>query len=236
MPLTVLRNTFERGSNEAFQHVALPRWCYGRSSGWLSTDRSRFIIATLIWEACIGMHVLGPLMLAPVAIAVALLAAWRYRTTAPPLALLVGGHGRRPSSGRRCYRNRTTCISSGTLAARMHCPGTILRLSTGDALRRSTTQHADQRHRRSVGLLQTGAVDRSSTSGPFTPAPRPAGVGGEYRSGRRRRPDSLLAVHWLVGCCLALFARGLSGCSIAHAGLMGLQALACRSRVARPWR
>ena len=60
---------------------------------WLAQRPSarRFIIASLIWAACIGMHVLGPLMLAPVAITVALLAAWRYRTAAPAMALLVGG-------------------------------------------------------------------------------------------------------------------------------------------------
>ena len=87
----VLRNTFERGSNEAFSMFLYP-WVLWALI-WLAQGPSarRFIIATLIWAACIGMHVLGPLMLAPVAVTVALLAAWRYRTAAPPMVLLAGG-------------------------------------------------------------------------------------------------------------------------------------------------
>jgi hypothetical protein len=87
----VLRNALERGSNEAYSMFLYP-WVLW-ALVWLAQHPStrRFIIATLIWAACIGMHVLGPLMLAPLAVAVAVLAAWRYRTAAPPLALLVGG-------------------------------------------------------------------------------------------------------------------------------------------------
>ncbi len=60
---------------------------------WLAQSPSagRFILATLIWAACIGMHVLAPLMLAPVALLIAVVAGWRWRTPAPLLALLAGG-------------------------------------------------------------------------------------------------------------------------------------------------
>ncbi len=51
----------------------------------------RFLLATLAWAACIGSHVLGPLMLAPFAGLLALFLGWRRRTAAPLLALLAGG-------------------------------------------------------------------------------------------------------------------------------------------------
>lgn len=87
----VLRNALERGSNEVFGMFLYPWVLWGLL--WLAQSPSsgRFIIAALIWAASIGMHVLAPLMLAPAALLVALVAGWRWRTAAPLLALLVGG-------------------------------------------------------------------------------------------------------------------------------------------------
>ncbi len=87
----VLRNALERGSNEAFGMFLYP-WVLW-SLLWLAQHPSagRFILASLIWAACIGMHVLAPLMLAPVALLVAMIVGWRWRTPAPLLALLAGG-------------------------------------------------------------------------------------------------------------------------------------------------
>lgn len=51
----------------------------------------RFVFATLTWAACIGSHVLGPLILAPFAGLLALYLGWRRRTLAPLLALVAGG-------------------------------------------------------------------------------------------------------------------------------------------------
>ena len=45
----------------------------------------------MLWAACIACHVLGPLILAPVAAGLAAVWAWRYRTLTPILALLAGG-------------------------------------------------------------------------------------------------------------------------------------------------
>lgn len=86
----VIRNGLERGSNEAYSMFLYPLVLW--SLLWLA-DRprpARFILATLIWSACIASHVLGPLMLAPVAIVLALILWRRQRTAAPLLALLVG--------------------------------------------------------------------------------------------------------------------------------------------------
>lgn len=87
----VLRNALERGSNEAYSMFLYPLVLWALL--WLARrpTAGRFIAATLIWAACIASHVLGPLMLAPFAAALALFLAWRKRTFAPPAALLAGG-------------------------------------------------------------------------------------------------------------------------------------------------
>ncbi len=87
----VLRDALERGSNEAFGVFLYPWVLWGLI--WLAERPTfwRFLAATLLWAACIGMHVLAPLILAPVALVVALLAGWRGRTVTPLLALLLGG-------------------------------------------------------------------------------------------------------------------------------------------------
>ena len=87
----VLRNALERGSLEVFSMFLYP-WVLWATL-WVARRPAagRFIAAALLWAACIASHVLGPLMLAPFAAFVAILAAWRYRTLAPLLALLAGG-------------------------------------------------------------------------------------------------------------------------------------------------
>ena len=87
----VLRNTLERGSPEAFSMVLYP-WVIW-SLLWLARRPSglRFLLASAIWAACIASHILAPLMLAPFALVVGLLLAWKYRTATPVLALVVGG-------------------------------------------------------------------------------------------------------------------------------------------------
>ncbi len=87
----VIRNAFDRGSNEAFSTFLYPWVLWGLFRVAARPSARRFLVATLLWAACIGSHVLGPLMLAPVAGLAALTLAWRYRTVAPLLALLVGG-------------------------------------------------------------------------------------------------------------------------------------------------
>ena len=87
----VLRNALERGSNEAFGMFLYPWVLWGLVRLAQSPSAGRFVVAALIWAASIGMHVLAPLMLAPVALLVAVVAGWRWRTTTPLLALLVGG-------------------------------------------------------------------------------------------------------------------------------------------------
>jgi len=87
----VLRNSLERGSNEAYSMFLYP-WVIWALL-WMAQRPSfaRFTVATLLWAGCIASHVLGPLMLAPVALLVAAVAAWRHRTASPLLALLAGG-------------------------------------------------------------------------------------------------------------------------------------------------
>ena len=87
----VLRNTLERGSTEAFSMALYPLVLWGLI--WVARRPTipRFLAATLFWAACIGSHVLGPLMLAPFAGVLALVLAWRHRTPAPLAVLLVGG-------------------------------------------------------------------------------------------------------------------------------------------------
>ena len=87
----VLRNALERGSNEAYSMFLYPLVLW--SLLWLAKRPTggRFLVAVLAWAACIGSHVLGPLMLAPFATGLALWLTWRYRTFAPLGALLIGG-------------------------------------------------------------------------------------------------------------------------------------------------
>jgi hypothetical protein len=87
----VLRNTFERGSPETISLFLSPwvLWTLVRLAQQRSV--SRFLLATILWALCITAHVLGPLMLAPVAALVGIVIAWRYRTWAPLAALLAGG-------------------------------------------------------------------------------------------------------------------------------------------------
>jgi 6-pyruvoyl-tetrahydropterin synthase related domain len=86
----VLRDVFERGTPEALGVCLYPWvlwslvWVARRPSGW------RLALAAGIWALCISTHVLAPLMLAPVAVPLAMLLTWRYRTAGPPLALLAG--------------------------------------------------------------------------------------------------------------------------------------------------
>jgi hypothetical protein len=86
----VLRDVFERGTPEALSVYLYPWvlwsliWLARHPSGW------RMTVAAGMWALCISAHVLAPLMLAPVAGLAAVLLAWRYRTLAPLLALVVG--------------------------------------------------------------------------------------------------------------------------------------------------
>ncbi len=87
----VLRNALERGSNEAYSMFLYPLVLW--SLLWLAKQpgMGRFLVAALVWAACIGSHVLGPLMLAPFAGLLAVCLWWRHRTAAPLLALVAGG-------------------------------------------------------------------------------------------------------------------------------------------------
>jgi len=87
----VLRNALERGSNEAYSMFLYPLVLWGLLWVARRPTAGRFVLATLIWAACIASHVLGPLMLAPFAAGLALYLAWRRRTLAPLAALLAGG-------------------------------------------------------------------------------------------------------------------------------------------------
>jgi hypothetical protein len=87
----VIHNIFDRGSNEAYSMLLYP-WVLW-SLLWLARRPTApgLVLAGSIWAACIGFHVLAPLILAPVAGLMALGLGWRYRTPAPVLALLAGG-------------------------------------------------------------------------------------------------------------------------------------------------
>lgn len=87
----VLRNAFERGSPEAFGTFLYPWVIWSLIRLARRPSGSWFALAALLWAACIGTHVLAPLMLAPVAVLVAIILGWRQRTAAPLLALLAGG-------------------------------------------------------------------------------------------------------------------------------------------------
>jgi hypothetical protein len=87
----VLRNSLERGSNEAFSMFLYPWVLWGLIGVARRPSAGRFVIATLLWAACIGSHVLGPLMLAPIAVLLAAALAWRHRTWMPLGVLVAGG-------------------------------------------------------------------------------------------------------------------------------------------------
>ena len=87
----VLRNALERGSNEAYSMFLYPLVLWGLLWVARRPTAGRFLVATLVWAACIASHVLGPLMLAPFAAGLALYLAWRRRTLAPLGVLLAGG-------------------------------------------------------------------------------------------------------------------------------------------------
>jgi hypothetical protein len=86
----VLRNALERGSAEAFGMFLYPWVFWGLVRLVQQPSRARFVIATMLWAACIARHVLAPLMLLPFAGLLALALAWRCRSPAPLLALLAG--------------------------------------------------------------------------------------------------------------------------------------------------
>ena len=87
----VLRNALERGSNEAYSVLLYPLVLW--SLIWVARrpGAGRFVLATLIWAACIASHVLGPLMLAPFALVLAIYLCWQRRTIAPIAVLVAGG-------------------------------------------------------------------------------------------------------------------------------------------------
>lgn len=87
----MVRNTFDRGTNEAFSLFLYPWVLWGLLRVAQRPTPQRTAVAALLWAVCIGSHVLGPLMLAPVAGGLALVLAWRYRTPMPLVALLAGG-------------------------------------------------------------------------------------------------------------------------------------------------
>jgi hypothetical protein len=87
----VLRNAFERGSPEAFSTFLYPWVLWGLLRLAKRPSGGRFLLASALWAGCIAAHVLAPLMLAPIAVLLAIILAWRYRTPSPLLALLVGG-------------------------------------------------------------------------------------------------------------------------------------------------
>jgi hypothetical protein len=87
----VLRNAFERGSPEALGTFLYPWVLWGLLCVARRPTGGRFLLAGALWALCIASHVLAPLMLAPAALLVGVLLAWRYRTAMPLLALLAGG-------------------------------------------------------------------------------------------------------------------------------------------------
>ena len=94
----LLRNAFERGSTEAFGTFFYPWVLWGLIRLARRPSGARLLAASTLWAGCIAAHVLAPLMLAPVALVVAILAGWRpgkytvfNRTPMPFLALLAGG-------------------------------------------------------------------------------------------------------------------------------------------------
>jgi hypothetical protein len=95
----VLRNSLERGSNEAYSMFLYPWVLWGLIWVARKPTLGRFAISTLLWSACIASHVLAPLILLPSALALAAYLIWRNpapstdRThrCAPLGVLLTGG-------------------------------------------------------------------------------------------------------------------------------------------------
>jgi hypothetical protein len=87
----VLRNSLERGSNEAYGMFLYPWVLWGLI--WVARRPSagRFGLATLLWAACIASHVLAPLILLPAALALAVYLARTHRSWAPLGVLVAGG-------------------------------------------------------------------------------------------------------------------------------------------------
>jgi hypothetical protein len=87
----VLRNSLERGSNEAYSMFLYPWVLWGLIGVARSPSVGRFIVATLLWAACIASHVLAPLMLLPFALVLAAYLLWRRRSWTPLGVLVAGG-------------------------------------------------------------------------------------------------------------------------------------------------
>ncbi|MGE5603508.1 MAG: glycosyltransferase family 39 protein, partial [Nitrososphaerales archaeon] len=87
----VIRNGLERGSNEAYSMFLYPLVLWSLIALAKRPSVGRFLLAVMVWAACIGSHVLGPLMLAPFAALLALCLWWRKGSPAPLLALVAGG-------------------------------------------------------------------------------------------------------------------------------------------------
>jgi hypothetical protein len=87
----VLRNALERGSNEVYSMFLYPWVLWSLLRLARRPGAARFLLAVALWGMAIAGHVLAPLLLAPFAFLLAAGLAWRYRTAAPLLALLVGG-------------------------------------------------------------------------------------------------------------------------------------------------
>jgi hypothetical protein len=94
----VLRNSLERGSNEAYGMFLYPWVLWGLIWVAQTPTVGRFVVATLLWAACIASHVLAPLMLLPFALLLAAYLVWRSpalsagrRRSWAPLAVLVAG-------------------------------------------------------------------------------------------------------------------------------------------------
>lgn len=85
----MLRNTLERGSNEAYGMFLYP-WVLWSLLWLANAGAGRFLLATALWSLAIASHVLAPLLLAPFAALLALGLAWRHRTATPLLVLARG--------------------------------------------------------------------------------------------------------------------------------------------------
>jgi hypothetical protein len=87
----VIRNSLERGSNEAYGMFLYPWVLWGLIWVARRPTMGRFLLAALLWAACIASHVLAPLMLLPFALLLAAYLAWRHSTWTPLGVLLAGG-------------------------------------------------------------------------------------------------------------------------------------------------
>ncbi|MBA3532071.1 MAG: hypothetical protein H0T73_09150 [Ardenticatenales bacterium] len=87
----MIRDLFDRGSNEVYSLFLYPWVIWALLRLAAQPSAARFALAALLWAACIGAHVLGPLMLAPIVGLLALALFWQKRTPLPLLALVAGG-------------------------------------------------------------------------------------------------------------------------------------------------